>query len=155
DQLNGDLAYRIGYALASVLKPRSIAVGRDTRVSSDLLFEHLARGINDYGADVIDLGLISTDALYFAVGKFGYDGGVMVTASHNPKEYNGFKVCRKEAVPLSGQEGLNQVLRFIQDGEEMPRSPSPGVVARKDILSEYADHCLSFIDISRVRSSTS
>ncbi|HOD65531.1 MAG TPA: phosphomannomutase/phosphoglucomutase [candidate division Zixibacteria bacterium] len=151
DQLNGDLAYRIGYALASVLKPRSIAVGRDMRVSSDLLFEHLARGINDYGADVIDLGLISTDALYFAVGKFGYDGGVMVTASHNPKEYNGFKVCRKEAVPLSGQEGLNQVLRFIQDGEEMPRSPSPGVVARKDILSEYADHCLSFIDISRVR----
>ena len=84
------------------------------RLSSEELFDALARGIIDAGVDVFDLGLISTDGLYFAVGKFGYDGGVMVTASHNPKEYNGFKICRKEAMPLSGQEGLDKikVLRF-------------------------------------------
>ncbi len=151
DQLNGEIAYKIGYALASVLKPKAIAIGRDMRVSSDDLFEHLARGINDNGVDVIDLGLISTDALYFAVGKYGYDGGVMVTASHNPKEYNGFKICRREAVPLSGQEGLNQILKFIQNGVEYTKSPSPGIIVRKEILSDYADHCLGFIDLGKIR----
>lgn len=151
DQLNGDIAYRLGYALAGFLKSRSIAVGRDMRLSSDELFEHLTRGINDNGVDVIDLGLISTDGLYFTVGKFGLDGGVMITASHNPKEYNGFKVCRKNAEPLSGQEGLNQVLQFIQDGAEIVKSPSRGIVIRKDISQDYAEHCLSLIDLSKIK----
>lgn len=150
-QLNGEIAYRIGYALANVLTPKSIAIGRDMRISSNELFDYMARGINDHGVDVIDLGLVSTDALYFAVGKYGYDGGVMVTASHNPKEYNGFKVCRKNAEPLSGQEGLNQVLKFMQEGTEFAKSPSPGIMVRKSILEEYANHCLSFVDIAKVR----
>jgi len=151
DQLNPDIAYKIGYALAGVLKAKSIAVGYDMRLSSDDLFESLARGINDNGVDVIDLGRISTDALYFGVGRFGYDGGVMITASHNPKEYNGFKVCRKNAEPLSGQDGLNQVARFIADSGETTKSPNPGIIVRKDILDDYAAHCLSFIDISKIR----
>jgi len=98
DQLTGDIAYRIGNSLAGYLKPTSIAVGRDMRVSSDELFDSLTTGILDRGVDVVDLGMISTDALYFAVGKYGYDGGIMITASHNPGHYNGFKVCRREAV---------------------------------------------------------
>jgi len=151
DQLNPDLAYKIGYALAGVLKAKSIAVGYDMRLSSDELFESLARGINDNGVDVIDLGRISTDALYFAVGKFGYDGGIMITASHNPKEYNGFKVCRKNAEPLSGQDGLNQVSRFIADNTPTTKSPNPGIIVRKNILEDYAAHCLSFIDSSKIR----
>lgn len=151
DQLNGEIAYKIGYALAGYLKPTSIAVGYDMRLSSDELLENLARGINDYGVDVIDLGLISTDGLYFAVGKFGFDGGVMITASHNPKEYNGFKVCRKNAQPLSGQEGLNQILEFIQDGTEIVKSPARGIVVRKDISQDYVAHCLSFIDCSKIK----
>jgi phosphomannomutase len=150
-QLNGDIAYAIGYAIADYLKPQSIAVGRDMRLSSDELFEHLARGINDHGVDVIDLGLISTDGLYFAVGKFGFDGGIMITASHNPKEYNGFKVCRRNAEPLSGQEGLNHVQKFLEDGAEIVKSPSRGIVVRKDISQDYADHCLSFIDTSKIK----
>ncbi|TET95811.1 MAG: phosphomannomutase/phosphoglucomutase, partial [Candidatus Zixiibacteriota bacterium] len=151
DQINGEMAYKIGYALAGFLKPKSIAVGRDMRLSSDELLESLTRGINDNGVDVIDLGLISTDGLYFAVGKFGFDGGVMITASHNPKQYNGFKVCRKNAEPLSGQEGLNQVRRFIEEGAEITKSPSRGIVVRKDISRDYAEHCLSFIDTLKIK----
>ena len=83
--------------------PKTIAVGRDMRLSSEELADNLIRGINDSGVDVIDLGLCSTDGLYYAVGRFAHDGGVMITASHNPKEYNGFKICRKMAEPLSGK----------------------------------------------------
>lgn len=151
DQINGEVAYLIGFSLASYLKARAIAVGRDMRLSSDELFDGLARGINDYGVDVIDLGLVSTDGLYFAVGKFGYDAGVMITASHNPKEYNGFKICRKNAEPLSGHDGLNDVLAGIADVAQMGPSPSPGVIARKTTLEEYASHCLGFIDIRKIR----
>jgi len=151
DQLNEDVAYKIGAAFANYLKPKTIAVGRDMRTSSDALFEHLARGINDSGVDVIDLGLISTDGLYFAVGKFGFDGGVMITASHNPKEYNGFKICQANAEPLSGQMGLNQMLKMIQEDNYLKKSTSPGRLIRKDILKDYVEHCLSFIDPSKIK----
>jgi len=151
NQLNTEIAYNIGYALAAFLKPKSIAVGRDMRKSSNVLFDSLSRGINDHGVDVIDLGLISTDGLYFAVGKFGYEGGVMITASHNPKEYNGFKICRKNAEPLSGEDGLNWIKKFIEDDTPTPKFPSPGNIVRKDISSGYAAHCLSFIDSSLIK----
>ncbi|MCK4373266.1 MAG: phosphomannomutase/phosphoglucomutase, partial [candidate division Zixibacteria bacterium] len=151
DQLNGETAYQIGHVLAGFLKPKTIAVGRDMRMSSDEFFDQLARGINDAGVDVIDLGLTSTDGLYFAVGKFGYDAGVMITASHNPKEYNGFKICRKNAEPLSGQEGLQQILKIIQESDELRRLPSRGMIVRKNIGKDYAAHCLSFIDATAVK----
>ncbi len=151
NQLNADAAYKIGASLAGYLQPKTIAVGRDMRLSSDLMFEHLARGLNDAGVDVIDLGMVSTDGLYFAVGKFDYDGGVMITASHNPKEYNGFKICRKNAEPLSGQEGLSQMLKAIEDGAYLTVSPTKGIVVRRDISDDYARHCLSFIDPSKIR----
>ncbi|MBN2227125.1 MAG: phosphomannomutase/phosphoglucomutase [candidate division Zixibacteria bacterium] len=149
-QLNDGLAYRIGNALADYLKPTMIAVGRDMRVSSDELFEALASGINDAGVDVVDLGLISTDGLYFAVGKYGYDGGVMITASHNPKEYNGFKICRKEALPLSGQEGLDKIKESVVN-DIIVKSPHRGNMQRRNIAEAYAAHCLSFIDIELIK----
>ncbi|MFH1373297.1 MAG: phosphomannomutase/phosphoglucomutase, partial [bacterium] len=151
DQVNGNIAFQIGYHLSHLLKPRTIAVGRDMRLSSDELFEHLARGINDAGADVIDLGMVSTDGLYFAVGRFEYDAGIMITASHNPKQYNGFKICRERAEPLSGQDGLNLILKAIEADKPITRAPSRGVVVRKDIAADYAAHCLSFIDIAAVK----
>jgi len=150
-QLNAEIAYHIGAALTTYLHPKTIAVGRDMRVSSDDLSRNLIHGITDCGSDVVDLGLCSTDGLYYAVGKFGYDGGVMITASHNPKEYNGFKICRKMAEPLSGEEGLRQMLEAIQQDTHLVKSPSPGVTVRRDIAEEYAAHCLSFIDVSTVR----
>jgi phosphomannomutase len=150
EQMNSEIAYRIGNALASYLKPTSIAVGRDMRLSSEELSDALARGIVDSGVDVVDVGLVSTDALYFAVGKFGYDGGVMITASHNPKQYNGFKICRREALPLSGQEGLDKIQLALEN--DMPfKAPQRGNIARKDILNDYTEHCLSFIDISVIK----
>jgi len=151
DQINGEIAYRVGYALAGYLNPTTIAVGRDMRLSSNELFDNLARGILDYGVDVIDLGLISTDGLYFAVGKFEFDGGVMITASHNPKEYNGLKICRKNAIPLSGQEGLNNILAAIQQNQREIKSPERGSIIRRDIHEDYARHCLSFIDVTKIR----
>lgn len=151
DQLNGEVAYMIGASLANFLKPKAIAVGRDMRVSSNDLFEHLARGLNDSGVDVIDLGLVSTDGLYFAVGKYGYEGGVMITASHNPKQYNGFKICRKNAEPLSGEDGLNQMYRMIDHDTWLVKSPNRGAIVRKDISEAYAEHCLSFIDLAKIK----
>ena len=145
DQLTTDIAYAIGNSLAGYLKPKSIAVGRDMRISSEEMFEALSIGILDRGVDVVDLGMISTDALYFAVGKFGYDGGVMITASHNPAEYNGFKVCRSEAVPLSGNEGLDVVADDLANGQ-IEKSPNRGSIARKDISRDFSEHALSFID---------
>ncbi len=149
-QLDPDIAYRIGNALAGYLNPKSVAVGRDMRLSSDDLFEALSSGITDAGADVVDLGMISTDALYFAVGKYGYDGGVMITASHNPKEYNGFKICKKEALPLSGQQGLDKIKESVEN-DIVIKSPSRGNVVRRNIAEDYAAHCLSFIDIARIK----
>ncbi|HUV30565.1 MAG TPA: phosphomannomutase/phosphoglucomutase [Acidobacteriota bacterium] len=151
DQLHGDTSFMIGAALARFLKPKAIAVGRDMRSSSDELFDALARGINANGVDVIDLGLISTDGLYFAVGKYGFDGGVMITASHNPRQYNGFKMCRQNAEPLSGQEGLKQILEMIQNDAYLEQAPSKGMIVRRDISSDYARHCLSFIDPATVK----
>ena len=123
EQINKEIAYQVGYALAVKMKPHSIAVGRDMRVSSDELFEGLAAGITDMGLDCMDLGPTSTDGLYFAVGKYGYDGGVMITASHNPAQYNGLKICKKNAEPLSGQDGLNQILKLIEE-ENLPAERS-------------------------------
>jgi len=151
DQITGETAYQIGYFLVQTLKSKTIAVGRDMRVSSEEMFERLSAGIVEAGSDVVDLGLVSTDGLYFAVGNFGYDAGVMITASHNPKEYNGFKVCKANAEPLSGQDGLGAVLKAIEQADDMPKAPTRGVVLRKEISSDYADHCLTFIDVDQIK----
>ncbi|MFQ5607950.1 MAG: phosphomannomutase/phosphoglucomutase [Candidatus Zixiibacteriota bacterium] len=146
-QLNDQTAYLIGNALALYLKPQAVAIGRDMRLSSDDLFDAFCRGVTDAGSDVIDLGLVSTDGLYFAVGKYGYDAGVMITASHNPKEYNGFKICKADAVPLSGVEGLNHIAELVSNGAPVIR-PERGAIARRDISDDYTNNCLSFADMS-------
>lgn len=151
EQINGEVASKIGAALAKFLGAKAIAVGRDMRVHSNELADGLIAGINENGVDVIDLGKVSTDALYFAVGKFGYEGGVMITASHNPKQYNGFKICRENAIPLSGQQGLNNILEMIQNDDYNTGAGSKGVTVRQDILRSYAEYCLSFIDSSKVK----
>ncbi len=150
EQLNEQTAYLIGNALAVYLKPSQIAVGRDMRKSSYVLFDELTRGILDAGVDVIDLGLVSTDGLYFAVGKYGYEAGVMITASHNPKEYNGFKICKADAVPLSGSEGLNVVQDMVAETDPKVR-PQRGTSARKDITDDYTENCFAFIDESKLK----
>jgi phosphomannomutase len=149
-ELNEKTTYLIGKGLVEYLKPRNVAVGRDMRLSSPQLAENLISGIIDSGSDVIDIGLCSTDGLYFTVGKFGYDAGVMITASHNPPQYNGFKICKKEAVPLSGEEGLDKIKQFvIKENFNSPKQK--GKIIKKDIDQDYTKHVLSFIDVKKIK----
>lgn len=150
DQLNEEIAYKVGRALVEYLIPKNVAVGRDMRLSSPKLHEGLTRGIAEGGCDVIDIGLVSTDCVYFAVGKFGYDAGVMITASHNPSEYNGFKMCRKEAVPLSGEAGIDQIKELILKNEfTLPKKL--GTIEKHDVESAYVQHLLSFVDKDKIK----
>jgi len=149
-QLNEETAYLMGKALVEYLKPKNIAVGRDMRLSSPAIFENLTKGILETGSNVVDIGLCSTDELYFAVGKFGFEGGVMITASHNPKEYNGFKICQKEAVPLSGDSGLKEIRQIIASGR-FSTSKKKGDLIQKDVTDDYLRHILSFVDIKKIK----
>ena len=108
-QLNDDIAYAIGRAFVEVLDRKNICIGRDMRPSGPDFMAAMSRGATDAGADVTQVGLISTDAIYFAVGHYGFDGGIMITASHNPAQYNGFKFCREEAIAISIETGLAQI----------------------------------------------
>ncbi len=152
DELTPDIAYRIGRGVVAYLGAEEVAVGRDMRVSGPSLTGALIDGLRDQGADVADLGLVSTDALYFAVGKFGYPAGVMVTASHNPPQYNGFKICREEARALSLEEGIGQIRDLVLANEfPPPLGNRRGSVTRRDIIDAYADHVLSLIDTAKIR----
>jgi len=149
-ELDDQIAERIGRAFVQFLHPTTVAVGRDMRPSSEALFRAFARGVTAQGADVVDLGLTSTDELYFAVGHFGYPAGTMITASHNPKEYNGFKLCRENAIALSADTGVFAIRDLALAGTFEPATRT-GVVTAKDALPAFAQHCLSFIDVSEIK----
>src|SRR5579859_4764431 len=150
DQLNEGVAELIGRAFVQFLRPASVAVGRDMRASSQPLFDAFARGVTSQGTDVIDLGLTSTDELYFAVGKFGYPAGVMITASHNPKQYNGLKLCREGAIALSAETGVFAIRDIVAAGR-FDAPARTGTIVKRDVLPEFVDHCLSFIDRDAIR----
>lgn len=149
-ELNRDVARLIGRGFAEFLKPKDVAVGRDMRLSSPEIHEGLIKGLTEQGADVADVGLVSTDGLYFAVGKFGYGGGVMITASHNPPEYNGLKMCEKDAVPLSGDQGLKEIRELTEKGS-FAKPARKGKVKKQDVSEAYAAHVLSFIDPAKIK----
>src|SRR6266576_5305976 len=115
-EVNEDAARGIGAAFVAYLQAKRIAVGRDMRLSAPALAAAFIEGATSQGADVVDYGMISTDMLYFAVARDGHDGGVEVTASHNPKQYNGMKMVRREAFPLSGEEGISDIREMIAAG---------------------------------------
>ena len=150
-ELTDDVAYEIGRAFVALLSAKTIVVGRDMRPSGEKLFENFARGATDAGADVVYVGMVSTDALYFAVGKYEYDGGVMITASHNPAQYNGMKFTKSQAQALSLDTGLSTIRDQIASGNLPPKAATPGKITRRDILDDFAAHCLSFIDPKKVK----
>ena len=150
-ELNEDVAYQIGRCFVPLLKAKIVAVGRDMRPSGERLFKAFARGAVEAGADVVDVGLVSTDALYFAVGKHGYDGGVMITASHNPATYNGMKFTREQAQAMSLDTGLAQIRDTVASGTLPPRAATTGAITHKNILDDFARHCLAFIDPSKIK----
>ena len=150
EDLTDENAYDIGRAVAQYLNVPEIAVGRDMRVSSPQLAAAIIRGITDQGTNAIDLGMVTTDAMYFAVGKFDYHAGIMITASHNPGKYNGMKICRARAFPISLDSGLADIRDLAVSGN-FSEPASKGEVIKRDITQDYVQHALSFIDVSKIK----
>jgi len=148
--LTDEIAYRIGRAAAQYLNVSEIAVGRDMRLSSPQLAAALIRGITDQGVNAVDLGMTTTDELYFAVGKFNFSAGVMITASHNPGKYNGMKFCRAQAFPISLESGLADIRDLAISGNYAVPARK-GQVIQKDVLDDFVQHALSFIDVSKIK----
>ena len=148
DELDEEGAYAIGRAYVEQFEPRRMAVGRDMRLSSPQMAAAAIRGAADAGAEVLDLGLVATEMLYFAVGELGLDGGIEVTASHNPKQYTGMKIVRRGALPVGGESGLLDVRdRALRVGD-LRGGGGEERVSAVDIWPAYVDRVMSFIDVS-------
>ncbi len=150
-ELDEDGAYAIGHAFVDEIQPDRIAVGRDMRVSSPSMAEAFTRGAAEAGSDVVDLGLVGTEMLYFAVGDRGLDGGAMVTASHNPKEYTGMKIVRAGALPIGGESGLLDIRDRAMADPDTSRRRTPGRVEEYDVWPNYVNRVLSFVDIESIK----
>ncbi len=122
DEINDDLAYRIGRAYAALLSPKRVCVGRDVRLTSEAFSGQVSRGLNDQGCDVVDIGLCCTEEIYFVTSHMKLDGGIMVTASHNPMDYNGMKLVKKESRPISSDTGLKEIEKIVIDERIPPKS---------------------------------
>ena len=150
DELNDDVAYRIGRAYAQFLKPGKVIVGRDVRLSSAGLCAALARGLTEGGADVVDIGLCGTEEVYFATFYSRADGGIMVTASHNPMDYNGMKLVREGSRPISGDSGLHEIRRLAETGDFLPAERT-GTIEAMDMKVPYIRHLLGYVDATQLR----
>lgn len=150
DDINEELAYGIGRCMPSMFNMKDIIVGYDIRLSSKDLAENLTKGLVEGGANVHSAGLIGTEMIYFATSHYDFDGGIIITASHNPKEYNGMKFVRKNSRPISRDNGLTQLSGAVLK-ELPPKAPVLGKVFEKDIMSDYIEHLLSYIDVSKLK----
>ena len=149
---NKDDAYKIGYFLVELLNTQKVLVGRDARVSSDEIFEYLAKGITDAGADVYDVGLATTPMVYYSTAKYEFDASVQITASHNSKEYNGMKVSHKNALPVGYDTGLKQIEQRIKEGAPIVKSQTPGEVKQLEVRGEYLSFLKKYVaDYSNLR----
>lgn len=149
-EFNEDIAYRIGRSYAQYLRPRRVAVGADVRLTSEGIKKALAEGLMDGGADVIDLGLTGTEEVYFAAFHLDVDGGIEVTASHNPLDYNGMKLVRRGAAPISSDTGLREI-RMLAEANSFLPAPHQGRLERYNICTEYVSHLLSYIDTKSIK----
>jgi phosphomannomutase len=150
DQLNEDIAYRIGRAYATFLQPSVVVVGYDIRLTSPALCEAVTRGLTDSGVDVIDIGKSGTEEVYFATAHLEADGGIAVTASHNPKDYNGMKMVREESKPISGDTGLKEIQAIAESGEFL-QAAKAGQVTSRDTRPAYIEHLLGYIDLPVIK----
>ncbi|MBW1713692.1 MAG: phosphomannomutase/phosphoglucomutase, partial [Deltaproteobacteria bacterium] len=142
DELDADLATAIGRAAVDMFKPEVVIVGRDARQSNQLLFEALTAGIMAMGADVVEVGQVSTPVFYFAAGRGGFPLGVMITASHNPAEYNGFKMVKSGSFHVQETE-LKEIQKRIEAGVKTPGGPA-GTLSTLEVLRDYRDHIHRF-----------
>ncbi len=149
ETLAEDMACDIGRAFVTFLKCRKVVIGYDMRPHSQGLFDALCRGVTEQGADVVDIGMCSTPMSYFANGSLGADASIMITASHNPGEWNGFKLCREKAIPISGATGIQEIERIVTSKAFAPKAAKPGTVSRKDIVPGYVAHVRRVADLKR------
>jgi phosphomannomutase len=150
-ELNETLAYQIGQAYAAFLNPRRICVGRDIRLSSEQLCQALVHGLTDSGVDVFDIGLCGTEGVYFATFAEGFDGGIMVTASHNPPDYNGMKFVREQSRPISADTGLMDMARLIETAQLPSKAAVPGKVTSINVNDKYDAHLLGYVDRAKLK----
>ncbi len=155
DKVNPELAYAIGQAYAKYFQPKNVVVGHDVRASGPELYQALTNGLIDAGLHVIGIGEISTEMLHFTVGQYGYDGGIAISASHNPVQYNGFKFIGKGATPISKATGIGQMELLIPDLLAHPVKFNPkGSYETKDFFEDYKQFVLKFIDTSKIKPMT-
>src|SRR3954471_8899560 len=150
DQLNEELAHDFGAAFAALADAKSVVIGHDMRESGEPLARAFAQGLTEQGVDVVEVGLASTDMLYFASGHLGAPGA-MFTASHNPAKYNGIKLCRAGASPVGEETGLRQLREWVENSSWPKRDGKHGSITQQDLLSEYADYLHKLVDLSAIR----
>ena len=151
-ELNEEVAYRIGRAFAEFLQPKNVVLGGDVRLTSEALKQALARGICDTGADVIDIGVVGTEEVYFATSYLKTDGGIEVTASHNPLDYNGMKPVRENSKPISSDTGLLQIKAMAEENNFSAVDESArGSIKQVSILEPYLDHLMGYIDLKAIK----
>ncbi|MFP1951400.1 phosphomannomutase CpsG [Lonsdalea quercina] len=150
EELNEDIAYRIGRAYGEYLKPKTIVLGSDVRLTSESLKLALAKGLQDAGTDVIDIGLSGTEEIYFATSHLKTDGGIEVTASHNPINYNGMKLVRENSRPISGDTGLREVQRIAESNAFSNDGRARGGYRKENMLPAYVEHILSYINFDNL-----
>ena len=152
DQIDEEGYYRIAKGYVYLFKPKTMVVGMDARLSSPPLKAALIEGFRDAGVDVIDIGKITTDMLYFAVGEYGYSGGIVVSASHNPKQYNGMKLVREKVTAISSDTGLFDIRDALKEGKDAGvKSDKRGKLTERDILDDYLRHVLQSVDTSSIK----
>jgi phosphomannomutase len=150
DELNDDVAYRVARGYSQFLSPRRVVVGRDIRLSSAGLTDAVCRGLMDSGVDVYDIGVCGTEGVYFATFDGGYDGGIMITASHNPPDYNGMKFVREGSRPISGDNGLKEIRAFAE-AAAFASPAQRGVRHPTDTMQAYVAHLLSYVDVPKLK----
>jgi len=149
-ELNEDIAYRIGRAYGQIYQPKTVVVGCDVRLSSEDLKQATIRGLNDAGVDVLDLGMTGTEEVYFGAFHLDVQGGIEITASHNPMDYNGMKLVRENARPISADTGLKDI-QALAENNEFAEVTSKGTTKKYNILPEFVDHLMSYIDPAKIR----
>lgn len=152
-EIDEEIAYKIGNGYVGVLKPEgAVVVGRDVRLHSQEIQDAIMKGITDAGVDVIDIGLSSTEMLYFAVGNYKYYGGLQSTASHNPKEYQGVKIVKSGVEPVSDESGIMEIKEFAESNKIATENTGKiGKITKKDILNDYCDYVIKWIDKSKIK----
>ena len=151
-ELNPDLAYKVARAYSALIKAKSIVIGYDIRRSSGIISDAVKKGLIESGVDVIDIGLCGTEMIYYSTPHFKADGGIMITASHNPPEYNGMKFVKKDSVPVGYDSGLNEVEKMIVNNEILPMAKNPGKVTNKNVMEGFINHLKQFFDPAKIKS---